>query len=128
MRPSIKARCPVCGGAFEVPYILLGAPTVCPFCGETVVPEIPVGTVYPRTEYELPFRDFQQLLSERAYKSAIGELLARWFDYAIGGEGEATVVCSRAGEAVDLVELHRQIQEDSAKQHEVYKAAMALWR
>jgi len=128
VKPSIQARCPECGGLVEVPYILLGAPTACSSCDKTVVAEVPVGTVYPRTEHEITFRDFQQLLSGSAYRSAIGELLARWFDYEIRGIGETAVVRSRGGVAVDPVKLHRQIQEDSAKQREIYKTAIALWR
>lgn len=128
MSPTVHARCPACGEMLEVPYILLGAAMVCTSCGRTVVPEVPVGTVYPRTEYAITFRDFQQLVGGSDYGPAIGELLALWFGYEIGGEGEASVVRSRRGEPVDLVELHRRIQADSAKQQEIYRAAMALWR
>lgn len=128
VRASIQACCPACGGMVEIPYILLGAPIVCPSCGKTAVPEVPVGTVYPRTEYEITFRDFQQLLSNSSYRPSIGELLVRWFDYEVRVKGETAVVRSRRGQAVDLLELHPQIQEDSAKQHAIYKTAMAFWR
>lgn len=128
MTPIVLARCPNCGRKVEVPYILLGTATSCPSCGETVVPEVPVGTVYPRTNYQISYHDFQQLVAGRAYKPAIGELLARWFDYELSGNGGSSSVRSRDGENIDLVELHMRIQEDPAKQQEIYRIAMALWR
>lgn len=128
MNPSVQARCPVCDGTVDVPYILLGAPTACPACGKIVAPELPVGTVYPKTKYEITFRDFLLLVRGRAYRSTVDRLLDRWFGYHMRGEGDSAVVQTRNGEVIDLVGLHRQIQEDPAKQTEIYKAVMALWR
>ena len=128
MSPSVEALCPACKGRIEVPYTLLGAPTACPSCGKFVVPEVLVGTIYPITEYEITLGDFQQLVGNSAYRSAVGALLARWFHYRIDGDGDSTIVRSPAGESLDLIELHRQIQEDPTKQRELYRTAMALWR
>ncbi len=111
-----------------MPYILLGAATSCPSCGKRVVPQVPVGTSYPKTDYQITFADFQQLVTTEAYRSSVGGLLLEWYGYRIVGAGDSSAVLSREGENVDLVELHQQIQGDSVKQRALYGAAMALWR
>ena len=128
MSGNVKVVCPVCRKEFEVSYVLLGAPISCPGCGETIVPVVPVGAVYPRTEYEMTFSDFRQLVTARAYRSAVAQLVADWFDYELKDYGESTIVKSRDGETLGLLEVHRNIQEDSARQRELYRTAMALWR
>lgn len=124
---DVDARCPACGSDLVVPYVMLGAPVECPSCGETVVPTMPVGSAYPKTRYEITYLDFQQLLGYD-YRTDIGELLARWFDYGVTGEEGSTVVLSSQGEPVDLLDLHLRIQQDPAKQRELYRVAMGLWR
>lgn len=128
MKPTVEAVCPLCGARINVPYVLLGAVTACPSCGETAVPHVAVGTSYPRTDYQITFSDFQQLVTTKAYRSSVGELFLEWYGYRIVGDGDSTAVLSRVGENVDLLELHQQIQGDSLKQRALYQVAMALWR
>lgn len=128
MSRYVKAVCPICRTDLKVPFVLLGAPMSCASCGKSIVPAVPVGTIYPRTGYEITFGDFQLLVTTRAYRSAVAKLLARWFDCEIMGDGDATIVRSHQGESLNLVSLHRKIQEDATKQRELYGTAMALWR
>lgn len=128
MNPSIHFPCPECSETIAVPYVLLGVPRSCSFCGQTVVPKVPVGAAYPTTRFELTFLDFEQLIRANDRKHEIGRLLARWFDYEILGVGDASKVRSREGEEVDIVELHQIIQKDPEKQRQVYGVAMDLWR
>lgn len=127
MNSAVETVCPKCNSKLLIEYKLLGASTTCPSCGRRVVPQVPVGTEYPNTEYEITFADFHQLLAQKDYRNAVGELLAQWFGYEITDEGESTVVLSRDGKTVDILDLHLEIQNDSTKQRKLYKTAMALW-
>jgi hypothetical protein len=43
----------------------------CPSCGQTVVPQVPVGTVLPDTGCQMTYMDFRQLLGSRNERVAI---------------------------------------------------------
>lgn len=126
--PSIRVRCPACKGSFDIPFVLAGVFTVCPSCGETVRPLVPIGTEYPATEFETAYRDFRELLRVPAYKPEVGRLLAQWFGIEIAGEGDSAVVRSRHGEPVGLLALHQRIQKDPKKRKELYRVAIGLGR
>ena len=128
MSTTIETQCPECKSKFAVEYLRLGAPLSCPSCGTTIVPEIPIGTEYPRTEYEITFADFRQLLNQSEYRDVVGELLSRWFGCEMAGEGEFAVVISKNRDPIDILDLHLHIQTDSEKQRELYRTAMSLWR
>ena len=128
MKPEVEVLCPACGTRIDVPYILLGTVTSCPSCGKRVVARVSTGTTYPSTGYQITFADFQQLVTNKAYKASAGDLLFEWYGYRIVGSGDSSSVLSREGENVDLIKLHRQIQGDSVKQSVLYRVAMALWR
>ncbi len=118
----------MCEHRFEIPYILLGAPISCPSCGKEVVPKMSTGTTYPDTAYQVTFADFELLLTNHRYRPSISRLLSRWFGYEIVANGESVSVRSEQGDEINLLWLHRRIQGDTVKQHELYQAAMALWR
>lgn len=128
MNIQIETRCPLCKSSIDLPYILIGVEMTCSSCGKSIVPEIPIGTAYPQTEYQLTFSDFKQLVTSKGYRGIIGALLSRWFGYKIKNEGEGAIIWAPDGERIDLLELHRAIQDDEAKRHELYNAAAALWR
>ncbi len=75
---------------------------------------------------EITFGEFQMLLANAAYRPTVSKLLARWFEYEVAAD--PTVVHTPDGEAVNLLELHREIQADPIKRAELYQAAMTLWR
>lgn len=128
MSTILKAFCPVCQTTIDVPYVLVGATVPCPSCSNRVVPQVALGTSYPETGYQMTFSDFSQLLTNKDSASSVADLLFAWYGHTAVTTGEGTLVKSREGEIVDLVELHQQVQQDSAKQLAVYRAAMALWR
>jgi len=112
----------------DVPYILIGAARECPQCGKRTIPRIPDGTTFPYTGYEIKFADFQQLLSDDAYRPSIAPLLHQWFGYDVERSGDTVRIRSRDGEEVDALSLHQRIQSDDSKQYSLYQAAMSLWR
>jgi hypothetical protein len=118
----------MCHSGFDILFIQLGAPIPCTFCGQKIVPKMVAGTAYPNTGYQITFADFEQLLTDHRYRPSVAELLSQWYGYEVAPDGESISVRSKEGAPIDLVWLHRRIQRDSAKQHTLYKAAMALWR
>ena len=120
--------CQNCGASLDTPYILLGAAAECPSCGESTIPQVPVGTRYPQTGFELKFADFQRLLSDADYVPSLAPLLRQWFGYCLESSGGVTRIRSQSGAEVDPLSLHLSIQEDSSKQYTLYQAAMSLWR
>jgi len=128
MSVYIEVFCPKCKTKFDIDYILLKAPSTCPSCKKTIIPEVIKGAEYPNTEYEIAFGDFHQLLSYKGYRRVISKLFKQWFDYKIIGVGELMVVQSHNGDEVNLLDLHLRIQKDSTKQLKLYRTAMGLWR
>lgn len=74
----------------------------------------------------ITFDEFRMLLTNDAYRPSLAKLLARWFGYEV--EADPPAVHAPDSEAIDLHELHREIQADPAKRAELYQAAMSLWR
>jgi hypothetical protein len=112
----------------DTPYILLGVDVECSACGKRTIPRVPVGTYYPITGYEITYANFQQLLSDTAYRPSIAPLLRQWFGYEIDAAGESIRIRSGSGAEIDMLSLHRRIQADSSRQYALYQAAMTLWR
>ncbi len=124
MRPNAETVCPICHSTIYVSYVLLGAISSCPFCDERIVPRVPIGTGYPKTGFQITFRDFQLLVSS----GDVADLLLEWYGYTAIDNGYAWFVKSPKGNKIDLVELHLRIQKDPVKQKSLYRAAMAVWR
>jgi hypothetical protein len=120
--------CQNCAASLDTPYVLLGAATVCPSCGERTIPQVPVGTYYPSTGYEITFADFQRLLSDSDYRLSVAPLLRQWFGYELEVSGDGVRIRSRDGQEIDPLSLHQSIQEDSSQQYTLYQTAMSLWR
>ncbi len=120
--------CQSCGVIIDTPYTLIGAATDCPMCGTRTTPRVQLGASYPLTGYEIKFSDFQQLLSDSAYRPALAPLLRAWFGYELEPAGEAVRIRARDGIEIDELSLHRRIQADSSQQYTFYQAAMTLWR
>ncbi len=118
----------MCHGGFDIPFIQLGAPIYCTSCGQKIVPKMTAGATYSNTGYQITFADFQQLLTNHRYRPSVAELLSQWYGYEVAPDEESFSVRSKEGAPIDLEWLHRRIQVDSAKQHTLYQAAMALWR
>lgn len=112
----------------DVEYIWLGAPTKRGSCGRTEIPLIPVGTVYPVTQWELSFADFTQLLADPNVRSRVNGLLDRWYGYTVAGDGAASTVQSSTGDEIDPIALHERIQGNRENQYALYQMAMGLWR
>jgi hypothetical protein len=108
--------------------VWLGAPTKCGACGRTDIPFIPVGTVYPVTQWELSFSGFTRLLADLNGRSRINGLLGSWYGYTVAGHGEASTVQSSTGERIDPIALHERIQGNPENQYALYQMAMGLWR
>ena len=126
--PTAIAGCPHCAGTLPVPYARLGSTVRCDHCSRYVVAAIPPGGVYPVTGADLHYGDFLQLISDPEYRSAVQPLVSRWFGYTLAGAGADVAVLNDAGEALDPLWLHLRIQEDAARQSELYQTAMSLWR
>lgn len=80
------------------------------------------------TGYEVTLPDFRRLIGDPYCQPTTARLLGEWFDYEIKGERGRAKVLDAAGRNVDVAELHRLIQADPEFQHELYDAAMTLWR
>jgi hypothetical protein len=80
------------------------------------------------TGYEVTLADFRRLISDPYCQPTTARLLDNWFGYQIKGERGRAKVLDVAGREVNVVELHRLIQADEEFQHELYNAAMTLWR
>jgi len=134
--------CQFCGASIDTPYILLGAATECPSCGQRTIPQVTNGTPYPYIGYQIEFYDFQQLLIDPAYRPSVAPLLRQWYGYEIeltgdkirilatnGMElkGDEVRILTPDGEEINLLSLHLRIQADSAKQGTLYRTAMTLW-
>jgi hypothetical protein len=128
MPALVDVQCPDCQHAFRIEYRLLGSAAVCPGCQSRVTAAIAAGTTYPSTGWELTFRDFLSLIQSSDSRSRIAPLLRSWFDYGVNGTDASSQVTNPQGEAVELLELHLRIQDDPTQQHELYQAAMSLWR
>jgi hypothetical protein len=102
--------------------------TVCPSCAQRIRPEVPVGTEYPDTGYGITLEHFRQLLDNGVARPVMSALLDRWYGYEIGSDAGLPTVQTRAGDRVDIMELHREIQGDPTRQRELYGVAMSLWR
>jgi hypothetical protein len=124
---TVQTVCDKCGAALDTPYVLLGATTECQSCGEITLPRVQVGTLYPVTGYEITFADFQQLLSYSAYRPSVTPLLQQWFGYELEEAGSVVRIRTSDGGEIDPLSLHLRIQEDSGKQHTLYRTAMTLW-
>ncbi len=124
----MQTVCQNCGASLDTPYVLLGAATECPSCGESTIPQVPVGTRYPYTGYELTYANFQRLLSDSDYLPSLAPLLRQWFGCCLESSGDVTRIRSPSGAEVDPLSLHLSIQEDSSKQYALYQMAMSFWR
>ncbi|NOY21995.1 MAG: hypothetical protein GXO70_00600 [Acidobacteria bacterium] len=128
MNKLVPVKCPKCGEIFEIPYILIGAQQCCCSCGEKVVCDILVGTLYPETGFEMTFADFQQLLAGKDTRRLMSTLLRDWYSYEIEEQDDTVCVRSMAHENVDLLKVHLRIQADPEKRKRVYEMAMSNWR
>ena len=130
MSKLVEVNCPSCKVGMKIPYILIGALVKCDSCAAPVVPDVPVGTVYPETGYEITFKDFHQLLTDEAYIKPVMELLRKWYDLKVEYDPKADAIrkVSRGQTPVNLLDLHKEIQGDDAKRKALYQTAMSLWR
>lgn len=128
MSRTVKLLCQACHASIEIPYTLIGATTKCPTCGTVTVPEVPIGTRYPHSGYEITFQDFEQLLDNKAYRPSIRKLLRLWYGYKIHAEDQNVQIRSREGNKIDRLVLHNRIQADAMKQQQIYRVSMSLWR
>jgi DNA-directed RNA polymerase subunit RPC12/RpoP len=128
MTAIVPAICLNCAKELRIPYTLIGAPVACPSCGKTVIPKVPLGTIYPDTGYETSFKDFISFLRGAAYRKEAKRFFDQWFGFRIRGDGDATNVGPRDGEGIDLLTLHQMIQDDPAKQLDFYRTLQASWR
>ena len=120
--------CPGCHAPIGTKYILLGVPVVCEACARTVVAKVPEGVPYPRTGYQVTFRDFYRLLADQASLAAVQSLIRNWFGYEVSLIGGNADIRASGGGQVEALDLHLLIQADREKQYDLYQAAMSIWR
>jgi hypothetical protein len=125
---KIQVECPKCGRRRVVAHRRLGLVMACDGCGRETIPQVPEGTRYPDTGYELTFHDFRQLVAQDTRAAGIRRLLREWFGYRVLRRGGACRVMDGAQANVDLLALHLRIQDDATRQRELYNVAMDLWR
>ena len=128
MSAIVSVECTECGYVSRTEYRLLGCVMACSRCHREFLPRVPEGSVLPDTGWELTFGDFIQLVQSDSSRATIGPLLKQWFGYRIAGKGKASRVADTKKALVDLLSLHLEIQRDEPRQHDLYQAAMSLWR
>ena len=107
---------------------MLGSSVECPACGASVIPEVPVGTNYPITSYEITFRDFCQLLTYPPHRPHVLPFLREWFGYDAPLVPGGFSILTADGSAVPPLAVHQRIQSDAQRQYDLYQTAMSLWR
>jgi hypothetical protein len=124
----VDVRCPDCAHDSQIEYRRLGSATPCSACNAKTVPRVPVGGMYPATQWELRFQDFLMLVRDRDSREHVDPLVRAWFGYRIREtEGDIQIVDAEE-RALDLLAVHLAIQDDDAKQLSLYQVAMSLWR
>jgi hypothetical protein len=124
--PMAPALCNHCGARTRIEYIRLGAPIRCTSCDREFVAAVPGGERYPVTQWHITYADFQQLVGERSYRTAIEPLLGAWFDLRIVDRINDVSLVTGEGTELDPLALHLRIQADPEKQYALYQCAMSL--
>jgi hypothetical protein len=128
MSAIVRVECTECGYVSRIEYRRLGCVMSCSRCHRESRPNVPEGSVFPDTGWELTFDDFIQLIQGDSSRATIGPLLKQWFGYRVAGKGKASRVVDAKRALIDLLSLHLQIQRDKPRQRDLYQAAMSLWR
>ena len=89
---------------------------------------VPVGSVYPNTQWELTFRDFVRLVRDRNSRARVEPLVDAWFGYRIYESDKGVQIVDAGNQPLDLLAVHLAIQDDSPKQRSLYQTAMSQWR
>lgn len=127
MSAKIEAQCGDCLAASIIPYKMLGARIPCPVCGSMSVFKVQIGMLYPDTGYEIRFSDFSHLVKYSGYDKVVRKFFQDR-GYKILGTGDDVEFKSDAGETIELLAMHLQIQDDPLLQRELYQVAMSVWR
>jgi hypothetical protein len=126
--PLIKTTCPECRASLPTPYIELYALKRCLHCGQQVVPSSPVGTKMYMPPWGMSYGSFCGCLKNRDYWNAVGPLLRNWYDYDFEVIGGIIKITDYAGQFVDSLKLHLEIQADEGRQYAIYQAYMNIAR
>ncbi|MEP7380602.1 MAG: hypothetical protein ABI910_02895 [Gemmatimonadota bacterium] len=129
--PSIrpmKTACPRCHATLETSFIMLGAQVECPACRVTAVPDVLTGTQYPRTGYEMTFRDFCHLFTDPSNRPHVRPFLQEWYGYDARLVPGGFSFVGKDSVEVPPLAVHQIIQSDAPRQYALYQAAMNLWR
>ncbi len=128
MTVTIKRKSQSCSKDILTEYIRIGLQIECPHCLCDTVPQIPNGTLMPGTGSEIEYRDFRQLISEKAYRKEIINFIKVNFGYTIKDRAHDSLILNDRKEAIDPIWLHLQIQESRDLRNQLYQLAMSLWR
>ena len=107
-------------------YRWLGAPADCPQCQRTTIPIMPIGSSYPRIEFELRYADFVQLLGSA--DPSVKKFIKSSFGYTVKTTDRKPRILNEKQEVIDAAWLHDRIQDDPIQRRELYGIAMSLWR
>lgn len=125
----MRVYCDGCLAEFDVPYWRLGAAYPCPACSQAVHLDRQRVRSYESTGYEVTFSDFVSLVSDAYYQDTILPLVRTWFglERVEKEQGDQARFRDEAGNVYDAFEVHARIQNDPARQQQLYNNAMTLW-
>jgi hypothetical protein len=126
----VRVFCANCSAEFEVSYWRSGSAYPCPVCSRATPIDPDHVRAYAPSGYEVTFRDFVRLVTDHEYRGTILPLLREWFGLEIVSSGPGGEVRFRdaEGDVHGAFDVHARIQNDAARQRELYNNAMTLWR
>lgn len=121
-------KCQHCSVEIAADYTKTGMIVDCPKCGARTELNYAMGSTIPLTGWSVSFSSFAQLLDDSAYRERIAPMIEEWFNCEVQVTGDGVRLKKKDGAFLVREHVHEAIQADGKKQHQLYQAAMDLWR
>jgi hypothetical protein len=120
--------CHHCDQQIHASHVWEGLSVNCPACGSTTELKYRVGQEIPEMGYSLSFRDFKQLVTDKAYTMTIHPLVKGFLNCSVERAKGSVRLTAQDGSLIPLEAAHFEIQGNNESQRKIYDAAMDLWR
>lgn len=124
MKPNIIIHCEQCYQKITTNYYLVGSIIDCPFCSYNT--PVIIHKYIEGTGIEITFNNFVHLITYQPYREVIIPIINKWFKTKeLNNE---ILFLNEDDIELDVIEIHKIIQNNKAYQSRIYNEAMTLWR